>query len=131
MGKHNLFKWPFGAIMRALGGIPVRRHERGNLVEASARIFDERDSLILVVPAEGTRSYAAHWKSGFYRIAERAGVPIVMSFLDFERKAGGFGPQLLPSGDLRGDMDEIRAFYSDKVGKYPEQFGPIRLKEEM
>jgi len=83
------------------------------------------------VPVEGTRGYVPHWKSGFYHIAQTAQVPVVMSYLDYSRKRGGFGPALLPSGDVRSDMDEIREFYSDKVGRFPELFGAVRLKEEM
>jgi 1-acyl-sn-glycerol-3-phosphate acyltransferase len=96
-----------------------------------ARTFREMESLVLVVPAEGTRSYVAHWKSGFYHIAQEAEVPIVTGYLDYDRKRGGFGPAIHPTGDLRSDMDEIRDFYSDKTGKYPDQFGEVRLKEEM
>ena len=131
MGKHTLFPRPVGWIMRRLGGIPVRRDRRHNMVEQLATTFRERDSLALVVPAEGTRAYVPYWKSGFYRIALAAEVPIVLGFLDFSRKRGGFGPALMPTGDVRSDMDQIRAFYTDKVGKYPDQAGEIRLKEEM
>ena len=131
MGKHVLFRPPHGWLLRRLGGIPVRRDRSNNLVQQMAQAFAERDELALVIPAEGTRSYVAHWKSGFYHIAREAGVPIVMSYLDFSRKRGGFGPSLHPSDDLRADMDEIRAFYADKVGKHPELFGEVRLKEEM
>ncbi|MCG8589110.1 MAG: lysophospholipid acyltransferase family protein [Proteobacteria bacterium] len=130
MGKHGLFRPPLGWLMRRLGGIPVVRHRRGNLVAQMARAFGERESLALVVPAEGTRGYVTHWKSGFYRIAEAAGVPIVMGYLDYARRRGGFGPALHPSGDVGADMDRIRAFYADKVGKYPECFGEVRLAEE-
>ena len=83
------------------------------------------------MPAEGSRSYVPYWKSGFYHIASKADVPIVMGFLDYARRRGGFGPALLPTGDIQRDMDEIREFYADKVGKYPDQFGEVRLKEEM
>jgi 1-acyl-sn-glycerol-3-phosphate acyltransferase len=131
MGKHSLFHGPMGWVMRALGGIPIVRSKRGNRVEELAGLFKQRPELVLVVPAEGTRRYTAHWKSGFYHIAKTAGVPIVMSFLDFGRKQGGFGPALHPSDDLTADMDEIRDFYADKQGKFSENFGPIRLKEEM
>jgi len=130
MGKHSLFRPPLGWAMRLLGGIPVVRHERGNLVASAAQSFAGREDLALVVPAEGTRGYVPYWKSGFYHIARTAKVPIVLGYLDYARKRGGFGPALEPTGDTRRDMDEIRDFYADKTGKYPDQFGAVRLKEE-
>ena len=130
MGKHTLFRPPFGALFRALGGIPIRRHERGDRVAAMAKEFSERERFALVVPSEATRAWAPYWKSGFYHIARRAGVPIVMGFLDYRRRRGGFGPALVASGDVKRDMEAIRAFYADKAGKYPESFGPVRLREE-
>ena len=113
-----------------LGGLPVRRDRRENLVSNLASLFEEYEELGLVVPAVGTRGHVEHWKSGFYHIAREADVPIVMSFLDYERRRGGFGPALMPSGDVKRDMDQVRAFYADKVGKYPEKFGPVQLREE-
>ena len=130
MGKHTLFEPPIGFIMRALGGIPVRRHRRENLVETLAGLFEQYDELGLAIPAEGTRSRAEYWKSGFYHIAREAKVPIVLSFLDYERKRGGFGPVFHVSGDLSRDMDRIRAFYDDKRGRFPERFATPRLIEE-
>jgi len=129
-GKHTLFRWPFGGFMRALGGISIVRHERGDRVQALAALFEEHPSLVLVMPAEGTRGRVEHWKSGFYHIAREAGVPIVCGYLDYERRRGGFGLVVEPTGAVRADMDRIRAFYADKVGKHPEKFGPVRLREE-
>jgi 1-acyl-sn-glycerol-3-phosphate acyltransferase len=131
MGKDSLFRGPSGSVLRALGGIPVDRTHRGNLVRQMAELFETRDRVALAVPAEGTRAYAPHWRSGFYHIARMANVPVVLGYLDYQRKRGGFGPELVLTGDVAQDMDEIRAFYSDKVGRYPERFGPVRLKEEM
>jgi 1-acyl-sn-glycerol-3-phosphate acyltransferase len=131
MAKHTLFRGPMGWAMRRVGGIPVRRHRSENLVEQMAGALASADSLCLVVPAEGTRAYAPHWKSGFYHIARAARVPIVLGYLDYARRRGGFGPELVPTGELSQDMDEIRAFYANKVARYPDQFGPVRLKEEM
>lgn len=131
MGKHQLFRPPLGWIMSRLGGIPVHRYKRGDMVSQMADVIEASDSICLVVPAEGTRSYVPHWKSGFYHIARAASVPIVLSYLDFSRRVGGFGPAILPTGDLRSDMEEIRDFYADKKGKYPELFGEVRLKEEI
>ena len=130
-GKHTLFRFPFGLPMRMLGGIPIRRHARENRVTQLASLFSQRPDLVLTVPAEGTRSRVEHWKSGFYRIALAADVPIVCGYLDYARKRGGFGLELHPTGDVTADMDQIRAFYADKVGKYPELFGPVRLREEV
>ena len=131
MGKHTLFRGLPGAVLRRLGGVPVDRRHRGDLVRAMSALFEERDRLVLVVPAEGTRSYVPHWRSGFYHIARSAQVPLVLGYLDYQRKRGGFGPELVLTGDVSQDMDEIRSFYSDKVGRYPEKFGAVRLKEEM
>jgi 1-acyl-sn-glycerol-3-phosphate acyltransferase len=130
MGKHKLFRPPFGGIMKALGGIPIVRELRENVVSAMVRSLREHTELILVVPAEGTRSHRDYWRSGFYHIALDAEVPIVMSYLDYAQKRGGFGPAFHPSGDVRKDMDRVRAFYAGKEGKHPERFGPIRLREE-
>lgn len=129
-GKHTLFRFPHGGVMRALGGIPIRRHVRENRVDQLAALFEEHPGLVLTVPAEGTRSRTEHWRSGFYHIARAADVPIVCGYLDYAKKRGGFGLTLTPSGDLGADMDRIRAFYADKIGKHPEKFGPVRLREE-
>jgi 1-acyl-sn-glycerol-3-phosphate acyltransferase len=131
MGKHQLFRGPMGTVMRKLGGVPVRRDRRNDLVQQMADRIEAAEAMALTVPAEGTRDYVAHWKSGFYRIAQRAQVPIVLGYLDYSRRRGGFGPEIVPTGDIAQDMDEIRAFYADKRGRHPELEGEIRLKEEM
>ena len=97
MGKHQLFRPPLGRLFHALGGIAIRRHERGDRVALMAEEFARREHFALVVPTEATRGWAPYWKSGFYHIARRAEVPIVMGFLDYRRRRGGFGPALLPS----------------------------------
>jgi 1-acyl-sn-glycerol-3-phosphate acyltransferase len=131
MGKDTLFRGPMGWAMRKLGGIPVRRDRSSDLVSQMAEVLDASQAMALTVPAEGTRDYVSNWKSGFYHIARTAGVPIVMGYLDYGRKRGGFGPELIPTGSIRDDMDEIRAFYSDKQARHPDKSGEIRLKEEM
>ncbi len=130
MGKHTLFWGPLGPVMRWLGGVPVYRGRAGGLVSQMAQAFERHPDLVLTVPPEGTRARATHWKSGFYHIARAARVPIVMGYLDYERRRGGLGPLMVPGDDLCADMDAFRAFYTDKRGKYPDQFGPIRLAEE-
>lgn len=130
MGKDQLFQGPKGHLFRALGGIPVDRGQRTNMVDRMVELFAENDELVLTVPAEGTRGSGKYWKSGFYHIARRAGVPIALGFLDFGRKRGGIGPLVHPTGDIKRDMDVIRAFYADVTALKPENFTPPRLREE-
>lgn len=130
VGKHTLFRWPFRGIMLRLGGVPIRRDIRQNFVQQMADALTSAEYMALVVPAEGTRGRAPRWKSGFYHIAKTAGVPILTGYLDYGRKAGGFGTPLALSGDIGRDMDNIRAFYQDIPGKSPKNYGPIILREE-
>jgi 1-acyl-sn-glycerol-3-phosphate acyltransferase len=130
MGKHTLFDPPFGRLMRWLGGVPVDRRGRQNLVEQAARSIREAPAMCLAVAPSGTRERRDHWKSGFYRIAEAADVPIVCAFLDYGRKVGGLGPSFRPSGDVKADMDLIRAFYTPIEGRVPANKSDIRLPIE-
>jgi 1-acyl-sn-glycerol-3-phosphate acyltransferase len=130
MGKHTLFTPPLGWATRRLGGIPIYRHLRNDVVQQMVERLTSGASLILAIPPKGTRGPAEYWKSGFYHIANIARVPIVMGYLDYAKRRGGIGPALVPSGDVKADMDVIRAFYSDKVGKYPEHSDQPRLREE-
>lgn len=123
MGKHTLFRWPFGAVMGWLGGIPVNRAQAGNLVQSSIdSIRSASGPLQLIVPPEGTRSKTRYWKTGFYHIAVGAGVPIVMAFMDYERKVSGLGPLFVPTGDVEADMLRIKAFYAPIKGRNASQF---------
>lgn len=130
VGKHTLFKPPLGGFFRALGGIAIDRRSPHNMVEQLAERFRKSEHLVLAVPPEGTRGHAEHWKSGFYYIAKTGDVPICLGYLDFKKKRGGLGPMLKPSGDVKADMDFIRAFYADKFGRYPDKQGPIKLAAE-
>ena len=130
IGKHTLFEGPFGPFFRAMGGIPVDRRSSQNMVQEIARRFAEAERLVVAVPVEGTRQRQEHWKSGFYHIARAADVPVVLGALDFEKKEATLGPAIFLTGDMKADMDRIRAFYADKIGKNPEWFGPVRLKDE-
>ena len=123
MGKAQIFRWPFGPLMRWLGGVAVQREQANNLVAASVQALQNSDGPVqLVVPPEGTRSKVRYWKTGFYYIALGAQVPIVMSFMDYGNKVSGLGPAFLPTGDIEADMVAIKAFYAPFKGKNPEQF---------
>lgn len=123
IGKERLFRWPFGPVMRWLGGIAVDRARSGNLVAASAQAIRDADGpLALVVPPEGTRSSTRHWKTGFYHIALQAGVPIVMAYMDYPRKRSGLGPVLTPTGDIDADMALVKSYYAQFKGRNWGQF---------
>jgi 1-acyl-sn-glycerol-3-phosphate acyltransferase len=130
MGKHTLFEGSKGAFFKRLGGMPIIRHRPGGVVGQMVEAFENNEDLVLMVPAEGTRSHVDYWKSGFYHIARGADVPVVLSYLDFGKKIGGIGPALKMTGDISADMDRIRAFYAGKQGLKPENVGVIRLREE-
>ena len=123
MGKASLFRFPFGPLMRWLGGIAVDRSRNTNLVAASAAAIAAADGpLQLVVPPEGTRGKVRHWKTGFYFIALQAQVPIILAYMDYGRKVGGLGPVFVPTGDIERDMAEIKRFYAGVQGRNADQF---------
>lgn len=123
MGKASIFRFPFGALMRWLGGIAVDRSKANNLVAASAQaIQDAEGPLQLVVPPEGTRGKTRHWKTGFYFIAQQANVPIVLAYMDYQRKVSGIGPIFQPTGDVEADLAAIKAFYAPIKGRNADQF---------
>jgi 1-acyl-sn-glycerol-3-phosphate acyltransferase len=123
MGKASIFRFPFRGLMMWLGGIPVDRSRANNLVAASAQAIRQASGpLQLVVPPEGTRDKTRYWKTGFYHIAEAAGVPIVLSYMDYGRKVTGIGPLFVPTGDIDADMLRIKAFYAPFKGKNAAQF---------
>ncbi len=127
LGKNTLFRFPFGGIMRALGGIPVDRSKSNNLVESMVKTFREQPRFMPIIPPEATRSNVKRWKTGFYHIAHQAGVPIVCGFLDYKRKIGGLGIIVIPTGNIDADIEIIRTFYSGITGCRPEKATPITI----
>ena len=135
MGKDSLFKAPLGWLLTPLGGLPIDRTKPGGVVqqltERFADLAERDEAFVLAVPAEGMRSKKPMWKSGFYHIARSANVPIALSYLDWKTKRTGIGKVMRPSGDIKADMDQIRAFYAGMEGKFPGEFTPPLLREEL
>lgn len=128
LGKHTLFKNPLiGAVLRWLGGVPVDRTRRQNTVEQIVEAFHARERMILILAPDGSRKQMPHWKTGFYRIAEKAGAPLALAFVDYPRKVAGMGPVIYPTGDIEADMVAIREFYADKQGRHPERMSAMTL----
>lgn len=130
MGKDSLFKGPLGFIITALGGIPVNRSKSSNFVDQAAEMFAKNKDLIIALSPEGTRGKSTRWRTGFYYIALKAKVPVVMAFLDYKEKTCGLGPALHPTGDINADFEKIKNFYKNFTGKYPEKQGKISLSDE-
>ncbi len=128
IAKDTAFRWPFGWLMRRLGGIPVVRSSRSNFVEQLVAAYNATDQLRVAISPEGTRSEANYWKTGFYYIALGAGVPIMLAYADYRRKAVGIGVQLMPSGDIEADLPVLVEFYADVTPRYPERQGEVRLR---
>ncbi len=130
--KDDWVKGPLGVALRRQGAIGVNRKGAHNLVDKMVEEMKTRDELALFIPPEGTRRRAEHWKSGFYHIALGANVSVIPAYLDYAKKRGGFGPPVQLTGDVREDMDKIRAYYKeiDPQGCYAAKVGPILLREE-
>lgn len=128
MGKASLFRPPLGFIFRGLGGISVNRNAKSNMVQQMVEEFNKRDKLVIGILPAGTRYKRDHWKTGFYHMAIKANVPIVLSFIDYKRKLGFLGPVIWPTGDIEADVEKIRPFYDGVVGKNPENMTDIRIK---
>ena len=116
MGKNSLFPFGFGWLMRWLGGISIDRAKSHNVVNETVRQYREHESLVILIPPEGTRSKVTTWKSGFYHIANNANVPIMMGYIDAATKEAGLADLFHPTGNLKQDIREIRAFYNKKIG---------------
>lgn len=128
--KRELFWGPLGWLLRALGGIPTDRSNPSGLVRELIKQARSGEPFLVIIAAEGTRSATPYWKSGFYRLAQVAHLPISLAFIDGPSRTTGFGPTLTPSGDVRADMDLVRAFFADKHGIHPERRSEPHLKEE-
>ena len=126
VGKDSLFRWPFAGFLRWLGGIPVdRRASRGFVAQMAAQ-FAAHPAFLLVMAPEGTRKLTAGWKSGFYRIALEAGVPLILTTVDYARREVGILAYLELSGDPDADIAAIAAHYAGRHGRNPELASPIR-----
>lgn len=119
MGKDALFRPPFRHLMMWLGGIPIDRSQANNTVDQMVAAIERSEEITLLITPEGTRSKVHEWKTGFYHIAHRARIPIVLGFIDTRTKTCGFGPRYTPSGNIEADLTEIRAYYADKRGIRP------------
>jgi 1-acyl-sn-glycerol-3-phosphate acyltransferase len=126
LGKKEAFRGPLGTWYRWTGGLPIDRERQEGVVEQVVQAFQAYDNLYLAIAPEGTRRKTSYWRSGFYAIAQQASVPIACMFMDYRRKATGFGLVLTPSGDADADLALIRDFYGGVTARRPDKVGEIR-----
>jgi len=122
LGKHTLFRFPLGILMRFLGGVPVDRGSSQDVVGQTVALAQGMDRAIIVLSPEGTRKLAPKWKTGFYRIAQQGGMPIFPVAFDYARKEIRFLPLFHPTGDLDADLAALRANFTPQMARYPAQY---------
>ena len=116
------FFWPLGPIFKSLGGIPVYRQKKTSMTDAMAETARQAPAFRLCITPEGTRSRVEEWKKGFYFIALKAELPILLYGVDYEKRLIRCTKTIIPNGDLEGQMREIKLYYKDFRGKKPENF---------
>ena len=120
--KKEWFFWPLGILMRKLGGIPVYRSRKMSMTDHLAETARQRDTFHLCITPEGTRSRTEEWKKGFYYIALKAGLPILLYGVDYPSKTIRCTKSILPDGDFDRQMTEITTYFKDFSGRHPERF---------
>ena len=120
--KDSWFFFPLNYLLKSLGVMPIDRNKAGTIIDHVVEIFNEKDEFIFTISPEGTRSYVEYWKTGFYTIAEKAKVPILLAYIDYKKKETGTGPMIYPSGDAQKDFKKILKFYQNIHARYPEKF---------
>lgn len=120
--KEQWFRWPLGAIFKAMGGIPVRKKRGSSLTDAIVEKYNNSSRLSLAITPEGTRSRTSEWRHGFLHIALLAHVPLVLGAIDYKNKYIEIKTEFTPTGDIETDMKAVKHFYSQFNAKYPEKF---------
>lgn len=124
--KNDWLKFPMNLLMEPAGAIGLDREKlkrlgNANTTDLMADLFKQYQELVLMISPEGTRSPTTHWKTGFYYIAQKAGIPIVLAYGDYQNKVLGLGPVIWPT-DFEKDFQTILEFYKDIKGRHPEKF---------
>lgn len=120
--KKEWFFWPLGPIFRKLGGIPVWRSKHNSMTDNLAQTALQRQNFQLCITPEGTRARTTEWKKGFYYIAMKAGIPILLYGIDYRDKLISCTKTIVPDGNIEAQMREIKEYYKDFIGKKPQNF---------
>jgi 1-acyl-sn-glycerol-3-phosphate acyltransferase len=118
MGKQEVFFWPLGGLLKWLGGIPVNRANPGGIADQVAEQMIAAERMWFVLAPEGTRRAVTQWKTGFWKIAKKADVPVVCVYFDYPSKSIGVGRVFHLSDDMAADIAAIKAWYAPYQGKH-------------
>ncbi|MCR4852962.1 MAG: 1-acyl-sn-glycerol-3-phosphate acyltransferase [Prevotella sp.] len=130
MMKKEWFKWPLGPLFKRMGGIPVWRTMKTSLTDNLAETAKNEKQFHLCITPEGTRSLNAEWKKGFYFIALKAGIPILLYGIDYERKLIQCTRTVVPTGNVDEEMREIQRYFINFKGKHPELFATGNIQDQ-
>lgn len=126
--KKELFFFPLSLLFKATGGLAVDRSKHNNLTDSIIEMFNERENFIAIIPPEGTRKLVKRWKTGFYYVALKAKVPIVMGSLDYKKKEANLSEPFYPTGDIEKDFLTFKEFYKGVTAKHPADFSVDNIK---
>ena len=128
-GKDSLFRWPFKGLFLWLGGVPINRREPSGMIGQLVKTFVQSERICMCIAPEGTRAKTDHWKTGFYRLALAAKVPVGLGFMDYKKKQVGIEHWVTLTDNEEADLLMFKAYYADKTACYPENVGDIRFKD--
>ncbi len=129
VAKQSMFWGPFRPLFIAMGGVPIDRAKTFGFIQKNIELFKSRDTFVLGLMPEGTRSKTDHLKSGFYYIADGVNVPIALAYLDYKNKKLGVGKVMQTSGNIKNDFSVIKEFYQNMVGYNPENQSQLVIKK--
>ena len=128
-GKDSMFRWPLKRFFLWLGGVPINRRESTGLIAQLVATFAQSERICMCIAPEGTRAKTDHWKTGFYRLALEANVPVGLGFIDYHRKLLGIERWVTLTGNEAEDLAMFREYYADKTAFDPQKAGDIRFRE--
>ncbi|MBE0482739.1 MAG: lysophospholipid acyltransferase family protein [Bacterioplanes sp.] len=121
MIKDSAFVGPLGSLLRWFGAMPIDRNSARDVVQQTVDQLNAHEQFMVIVSPEGTRDGASQWKSGFWRIASAAGVPIIVATADHKKKEVSFPGLVMPSEDMDADMKQVLEFYRGVEPRHPER----------
>ena len=120
--KKEWFFWPLGRLFKRWGGVPVYRSKHSSMTDILGETAKNATEFRLCITPEGTRALSPEWKKGFYYIALKAQIPVLLYGLDYEKKTITCTKSFIPTGDIDNEMREVKLYFKDFKGKFPEKF---------